>query len=254
MPILEVVLYAFLGGVLPALVWLFFLLKEDATCPEPRALILLAFFAGMLAVPVVLPLEQLAKTWLNAEIALGPGAFWGLFSGDPTHQLPIVIAWATIEETIKYGLAGLLILWRRQVDEPIDLIIYMIAVALGFAALENTLFLLAPLANGSFATAIAGNHLRFVGASLLHVIASGALGYFLALAFRKSIPIRAAYASIGLILAIALHAIFNFLIIKETASSTLLAFFLVWSGVVVGFGLFEVLRYSRYKRLPKNTC
>lgn len=248
----DIALYAFLGGILPAFVWLFFLLKEDERCPEPRTLIMLAFLAGMLAVPIVLPLEHMAKATLPTIHALTP--LFDRFALDSTIELPVVFAWAAIEEVVKYGLAALLILWRRQVDEPIDLIIYMICAALGFSALENALFLIAPLATGDIANTLVSNNLRFVGATLLHVIASATVGFALALSFRKALPVRLLAAASGLILAITLHAIFNFLIIRETASHTLLAFFLVWAGAVVGFGLFEILRYSRYKRLPTNTC
>ncbi|HEX2792385.1 MAG TPA: PrsW family glutamic-type intramembrane protease [Candidatus Paceibacterota bacterium] len=252
MPTAEIAIYAFLGGVLPALVWLYFLLKEDSRCPEPRPLIILALMTGMLAVPLVLPLEHMARAFLPS---LFPGiSLFDRFALDPTFQLPIVLAWAVIEETVKYALAALFILWRQQVDEPVDLVIYMLSVALGFAALENTLFLIVPLTEGDIVGSLLSNNLRFIGATLLHVIASSAIGFSLAFAFRKPLIVRAAAASAGLVLAIALHAIFNFLIIKETASHTLLAFFLVWSGIVVFFALFELLRYARYKRLPKNTC
>ena len=50
--------YAFLGGLLPSLIWLYFLLKEDATHPEPKTLIALAFVAGMVGVALALPAEQ----------------------------------------------------------------------------------------------------------------------------------------------------------------------------------------------------
>lgn len=249
---LNVAIYAFLGGILPIFVWLYFLLKEDERCPEPRTLVLLAVFAGMLAVPVVLPLESLARSYLSLFAQTSP--LFDRFSLNQYTDIPIVIAWATIEEVVKYGLAAFLVLWRRQVDENIDLIIYMICVALGFAAVENALFLVSPLADGKIAESLLSNNLRFIGATLLHVIASATVGFALALAFRKRFIVRLMAVIGGLILAIALHAIFNFLIIKETASHTVLAFFLVWSGAVVGFALFEILRYSRYRRLPKNTC
>ena len=58
----QTILFALLGGVLPALLWLWFWLKEDKKRPEPRGLILLAFIAGMLTVPVVLPFEKLADS------------------------------------------------------------------------------------------------------------------------------------------------------------------------------------------------
>lgn len=252
MPTPEIALYAFLGGILPVFIWLHFLLKEDARCPEPRPLIFLALMAGMLAVPIVLPLEHISQALL--PVFFPNGGLLDRFALDLSYQLPVVIAWATIEETVKYALAAIVILWRPQVDEPEDLVIYMLCVALGFAALENALFLIAPLTQGDIIGSLLSNNLRFMGATLLHVIASSAIGFALAFAFGKPRHVRALFATIGLILAIALHAIFNFLIILETASHTLLAFFLVWSGVVVWFALFEILRYARYKRLPKNTC
>lgn len=252
MPTLEIVLYAFLGGILPALVWLFFLLKEDARCPEPRALILFAMFAGMLAVPIVVPLEHYVKAIMPTLTAV-PTLF-DRFALDLAIEMPVIIAWAAIEETVKFILAAILILWRRQVDEPIDLIIYMICVALGFSALENALFLIAPLANGDVMQTVLANNLRFIGATLLHVIASSTVGFAMALTYTKRKHIFWGAAFAGLILAIALHALFNFLIIRETASHTVLAFLLVWVGAVVGFALFEILRYARYNRLPTNTC
>jgi len=227
--------YAFLGGILPALIWLHFLLKEDERCPEPRTLITIAFIAGMFAVPVVLPLETLAVSLLP-------------------EGLLVVLAWATIEETIKFALAAIFVLWRREVNESIDLVIYMLTVALGFAALENVLFLLEPFGAGQFLAGLATDNLRFVGSTLLHVIASSVIGF--ALAFTYALPrmFRAIAALTGLILAIALHALFNFFIIYGGGSHTLLAFFIVWTGAIVFFALFEVLKYFRYRHAAKNVC
>jgi membrane protein YdbS with pleckstrin-like domain len=66
--------------------------------------------------------------------------------------------------------------------------------------------------------------------------------------------LRALAATVGLILAIALHAAFNFFILEQNGLHTLSAFFLVWTGAVVFFALFEILKYFRYRRLPANTC
>jgi len=130
----------------------------------------------------------------------------------------------------------------------------MLTVALGFAALENMLFLIAPFSGGNILEGFLTGNLRFVGSTLLHIVASSVIGFALAFSFRKARWVRTLYATGGLILAIALHALFNFLIIDGNGSSTLFAFFLVWSGAVVFFALFELLKYLRYHRLPKNTC
>lgn len=226
--------YAFLGGLLPSFIWLYFLLKEDATHPEPKALIALAFVAGIIAVPLALPLEQYTQAHLNGN-------------------LPVFTAWALIEELLKYAMAAIFILWRRAVDETPDYVIYMITIALGFAAAENMLFLLAPLADGNVTSSIFTGDLRFLGSTLLHVVASGAIGFALAFSARQSPPVRAAAGAFGLILAVVLHAAFNALIIREGAGSALTAFFLVWIVAVIFFATFEVLKYFQYRsRIPTN--
>jgi len=225
--------YAFFGGLAPSLVWLYFLLKEDSRCPEPKRLIALAFIAGMCAVPLALPLE------IYAQSSLG---------GTP------VLAWAIIEEVLKYLMAALFILWRSSVDEPPDYVIYMMTVALGFAAAENMLFLFAPLSAGQFALGLFTGDQRFVGATLLHVTASSLVGFSLALSSAARPLQRILAVTVGLILAIALHTVFNTIIMHNKSASTLDAFFLVWVAVVVTFAALEVLKYFRYRNLPPNTC
>ncbi|MBI3572433.1 PrsW family intramembrane metalloprotease [Candidatus Kaiserbacteria bacterium] len=232
---LETLGYAFLGGLLPSLIWLYFLLKEDARCPEPRRLVALAFVAGMAAVPVVLPLEQ----WI---------------SGAHLANTSVLIGWATIEETMKYIAAALFILWQRSVDESPDYVIYMLTVALGFAAAENMLFLLAPLSTGHLVAGLVTDNLRFVGSTLLHVLASAAIGFSLAFSLRLGPATRAFVAAGGLILAIVLHTAFNALIIRSSGATTLTAFFLIWSVAVIFFAVFEILKYIQYRNVPANVC
>lgn len=244
---------AVLVGVGPALVWLFFLLREDARCPEPRTLVFIAFMGGMLAVPIVIPFESLAYSYATthfAECALNSGC------------LPILTMWATIEETTKYAMVAILILWRKDVDQPMDIVLYFITVALGFAALENTLFLLSRFADGQVlgpSGALALGNLRFIGSTLLHVVASSSIGFALAFSYKRvttvaGYALRASAAVLGLILAITLHTLFNFFIISPNGSETIVAFFAVWTGAVVFFALIEVLKYYRFRNLPANTC
>jgi RsiW-degrading membrane proteinase PrsW (M82 family) len=240
---------AVLFGVVPPLIWLYFLLREDARCPEPRALIFIAFLAGMLAVPLVIPFESYFLNYFE-----GNNLICQMTGGS---CVPVILAWAVIEETMKYGAAAILILWRRDVDESLDFVIYMLTVALGFAALENTLFLVTPFAQGNILSsggAFALDNLRFMGSTLLHVISSSAIGFALAFSYHQPRWVRIIASAGGLILAVALHTTFNFFIINQTGTAVIDAFFVVWTGVVIFFALFEVLKYLRYKNLPTNTC
>jgi RsiW-degrading membrane proteinase PrsW (M82 family) len=223
---------ALLAGLIPALFWLWFWLREDTARPEPKVLIASAFIAGMLIVPLVIPLQQFAME---------------RFSGQN-----LMVAWVIIEEILKYSAALIVVLWNRAVDEPIDAIIYMITIALGFSALENALFVFNPLQSGDFASSFVSNNFRFLGATLLHVLASGTVGVSMALAYyrRRSIKILAATA--GLCIAIVLHALFNFFIMGASGETVLGVFMFVWMGIIVLFLCFErVKQLEKQHRRPK---
>ena len=223
-------LIAFLGGLIPALLWLWFWHREDRKHPEPTGLVVLAFITGMVTVPIVVPFEKLvAHSFVGATGA-------------------IIVLWAVIEEAFKFVAARISILGRAAVDEPVDEMVYMITVALGFAALENTLFMLGPIGNGDIITSFITGNFRFIGATLLHTLASATVGIFLALGFYKPSLVRRLYAALGLILAIALHAVFNFFIMKSTGGKVLYVFLFVWLGIIVLLAVFEKVKRMRSPR------
>lgn len=213
---------AFLGGFIPALFWLWFWLREDKARPEPRALIASAFIAGMAVVAVVLPLQRYALGQFN----------------DTT----LVFTWVVIEEILKYAAALIVVLWHKTVDEPIDVIIYMITIALGFSALENALFMWSPFMDGQYIESILTGHFRFLGATLLHVLASGTVGAAMALAFYKSKLARIIWSTLGLCVAIVLHTLFNFFIMDANGETILTVFLFVWMGVIILFLVFEKVK------------
>lgn len=220
---------AFLVALIPMIFWLWFWLREDKKNPEPLILVIITFIAGLAVVPVVLPLQKLAMD---------------IYSG-----ANVVLVWVIIEEVLKYTAALIVILWNKAVDEPIDYIIYMIAVALGFAALENTLFILSPLSLGDYLSATITGSFRFLGATLLHVLSSATVGVFLAFAYYKSDTLKLIYSSIGLFIAILLHALFNFFIIDASGGGILIIFLFVWMGIIVLFLLFEKIKLLETSKL-----
>ena len=88
--------------------------------------------------------------------------------------------------------------------------IYVIPSSLEFAAIENILVMLNLIPNGA-GTALNTLALRFIGATLLHALASGLIGYFLAMSWffqehKKKLIV------FGLAIATLFHAAFNMLI------------------------------------------
>ncbi len=241
-------LYAFLGGLLPALLWLWFFLKEDKKHPEPRWLILAAFLSGMLAVLISLPAEMLAKCVSSGiwPTHIFPHFFSTLgYCKDIPNVEPIFL-WAAIEELAKYFVVLVVILWRKAVDEPIDAMIYLLTAALGFSALETGLFLMEPFGHGEIVKGIITGNLRFMGASLIHTLSSSIVGFSIAISFYKKYWVQFISLCTGLILAIVLHAMFNHNIIVENGDRTTLVFFSVWLGII---GL--LLLFERAKRITR---
>lgn len=220
--------FSLIGGVLPALLWLWFWLKEDRLHPEPRALLTLAFFSGMLVVIPAIPLERF------------------IWNGTANMAL-VIVGWAVIEEVFKYAASYFSALRKRDNDEPIDSLIYLITTALGFAALENTFFLVGALKGSDIAHGIDLGVLRFVGATLLHVVASGTLGFFLALGFYKRRFIKRIDWIAGLFAAIALHSLFNLYILKGGGDGgyTFSVFAFVWLAIILLLIGFEKVKQIR---------
>lgn len=198
---MQYVLYISLA-ILPSIIWLVWYLRKDKH-PEPRAMILKVFIWGMLiAFPAVL-FENVAIGILNS--ASLPNII---------HMfLLYFVGVAITEEVLKYLVVHFRVIKRTfQLDEPIDAMIYMIIAAAGFAAIEN-IFLLTPLFDRDFGSALSITFSRFLGATFLHVLASAIIGYYLALSLfnpKKKFPLLIH----GFTLAILLHGFYNILVIQ----------------------------------------
>ncbi|HAO64617.1 TPA: hypothetical protein DCQ44_01395 [Candidatus Taylorbacteria bacterium] len=233
MNVFQTVVYAFFAGLLPALVWLWFWLHEDRLHPEPRSTLAFTFTTGMAMIFLAIPIE----------------AFFAQAAPTPMWRF---LAWAAVEEVLKFTAAYLAAIHTRFFDEPLDAVIYMMCAALGFAALENTLFILnsaataLPSADSGLLSTIFLTNLRFIGANLLHVIASSVVGVALALSFKKSRQEKIVWLVGGLILATVLHTMFNLLIIDSSSAGIFLVFLMVWLIMIGLILMFEKIKKMQF--------
>ncbi len=217
------ILYAILGGAMPAVLWLWFWLREeDPERSAPRGVIILSFILGSIMVMLAISLEKFSLNFVNGS----------------TEK---IIVWASIEELLKLMGVAFILFGSNIVKKPIDYPMYFIACALGFAALENILYLLHPLyVSGTLVGILTGN-LRFLGSTLLHAIASGMIGSALGLSFFIK-QYRSIYLIVGILCAIVLHSVFNFFIMKGSGENFLGVFGSLWVVTIINILIFEKLK------------
>ncbi len=215
---------AIMGGLIPALAWLLFWMRsEERTDREPIGLILMVFIIGMLSVLVAIPLEHAVLPYISSV-------------GGTT------IAWAAIEEIIKYAAVMIVIKNSVYVDDPIDWPMYLIAGALGFAGLENILFLMNPdIVSDTSVRWLTGN-LRYLGSTLLHAVSTGIIGIGVGLSYYQNWKNKGMYLFGGIIAAIALHGMFNLFIMNAGDREFFRIFGFLWVISIISILLLEKLR------------
>jgi len=218
-------------GLAPSLVWLFYYLKKDPR-PEPRYMISRVFLLGITLAPIAVIAQ-----WVFREAVL---------TFKPEYQIltsvPFFLWAAFIEETVKFLPVKFAVLHNPEFDEPVDAMIYMIAAALGFAAIENILVLFQAIPDGASATLQIWS-LRFIGATLLHAVSSALVGYFLALSWfynRHSQKL----VFIGIAIATLFHFAFNYVILKggERPTSFLYSTVLLIAAAIIISFLFAKIK------------
>jgi len=227
-------------GFLPSLIWLGFYLHKDEH-PECKRMILKIFLYGMIAtIPAALLelgiFDQVSKLPLSEKSILIIYLFLGV---------------ALIEEVIKYLIFREKVLDDPEFDEPVDVMIYMIIAALGFAAMENIIIL---FNYGEFSSDIVFKILllRFVGATFLHALASGTIGYFIARSLYQANQ-KKRLILIGLVISIALHGLYNFSIIQAEGSLKfeIPTAILIILAIVVSWGFNDLRKLKSVSMIAK---
>jgi RsiW-degrading membrane proteinase PrsW (M82 family) len=216
-------------GIAPSIIWLLIFLRKDSH-PESNRMILKIFFYGALAtIPAALIEVGIAKLPLGLILYY----FLGV---------------ALVEEVFKYLVVKKKVVENPEFDEPVDAMLYMIIAALGFAAAENILnmfFLSQP--QYLLETFLVGG-IRFVGATFLHALSAGLVGYYLALSFFYTKK-RLKLITKGLLIAILLHGLYNLSIIKIEGDEK----FIIPIIILISLAVFISFGFQKVKKL-KSIC
>ena len=206
-------------AVAPCAFWLWLIYKGDKYQPEPKLQIVKAFLLGAaVAIPVSIIETILYPGSTNMKLSISTAAY-----------IAFGVAGVT-EEVAKFLVLRTGVYNSRYFDEPSDGLIYSAAVALGFASLENVVYIL------SYGWQVI--LLRGMFSNLAHVVFSALWGYPLAL---SKLGIKSkTWVWLGMAGAIAAHGLFDFLFLTQTVFTWLvIPFFL---AMVVVFIL--MLRHS----------
>ncbi|MCG8572079.1 MAG: PrsW family glutamic-type intramembrane protease [Spirochaetes bacterium] len=182
-------------AVVPALFLLWYFYRQDRAKPEPKGLITLVFFMGIVSVIPVIILE------------LGLTLFGQGFTQYPLfyHFFHAFIVAGFSEEFFKMVTVRIFAYHKKAFDEVMDGIVYTIVASLGFACFENIMY----VAEGGMSVAI----LRAFSSVPLHAFCSGIMGYYFGKAkFCETPEQRRAMFQKGLMIGIFIHGLYNFLL------------------------------------------
>jgi RsiW-degrading membrane proteinase PrsW (M82 family) len=213
-------------GFAPALFWLWYFYIKDRYAPEPRSWILRIFVLGMLSTIPIALIEA------------------GIGSLVPSEFFTAVVVAPVVEECGKFLVVYWFVFRRPVFDEPIDGIVYAVTAALGFAALENFVYLFAAYSE-TLALPLELSVLRALLSVPGHALMSSMWGYSLGQSLVTPHPLVRRLIWHGLALAILLHAAFNLLVGAGVVGAAVLILVLVplmW--VLVTRRITETLRES----------
>ena len=125
----------------------------------------------------------------------------------------------------------------------------MVIAALGFAASENILILFSLGPEFLFGETLSVTAFRFLGATFLHALSSGLLGYFLALSFFE-MKNQGKFFILGIAIASLLHGFYNFAILELEGILAFLIPLLILIGLA-GFLAFSLRRLKKIKSICK---
>ena len=217
----------FLAAVIPAIVLVIYIYAKDDR-PEPIGQLVKAFLLGALSAPLSLCISK-------------PLAMLGYYSNDAVgliESFRVAFFGAALPEEV----AKMIVLWlflrrNRHFDEYFDGLVYAACVGMGFAALENVLYLF----DGGEEWQMVGR-MRALMAVPGHFLFAMLMGYYYSLAhFSNSASFRSRYFVLALVAPIIAHCIYDTLAFMSSG----------YFGIVFFCGV-VVLLVKLWRRFSRN--
>lgn len=179
------------AGVAPGLALLSYFYLRDKYDTEPIIMVFRIFIFGAILVFPIMFIQYI----LNVEGIVKPGILQAFF------------ATSLLEEFFKWFILYYTVFQHMEFDEPYDGIVYGSAVSLGFATVENILYL---LANGvEFA----------IGRALLpvssHALFGVIMGFYLGKGKFSKLELRRKWIFLALFIPFCLHGIYDYILMSQ---------------------------------------
>jgi len=183
-----------LASLAPVFIILFYIYFRDKYEKEPLGMLIKALLLGIVIVIPVIIVERILMSQMPQSNKVVEAAY---------HAF--VVAGIT-EELFKF-LALYLLIWKNpNFNEKFDGIVYAVFVSLGFAGVENVLYVM----DGGMQTALT----RAITAVPAHAIFGITMGYYLGIAHMYR-ELKGKYLTRALLVPILLHGIYDFILMVE---------------------------------------
>jgi protease PrsW len=222
----------FLLAIAPSLAIALLFYLRDKYDHEPLNLLVKTFALGAMTIVPVGILESAFLKELGINIFEENGFVMTLF-----YMLFLV---AAIEELAKYSVVRFYAWDKKAFNEPYDGIMYALMASLGFATVENLLYV--------FQNGATVGWLRAFFTVPMHALTAVIMGYYIGLAKYPKDPYRHRHLLKGIAIAIVFHGLFNTFIVSEWWVLAAVA------PLMVGYAWYVALRASKLhaKNSPHN--
>lgn len=215
-------------SIAPGIAISLYIIFKDSFNREPRRHLLVCFLLGVLSTVLAAVIEAAAMALTDASM---PESLL-------RTAVEAFLCVALVEEWAKYAMVKAYAYRKPEFDEPFDGIVYSVMVAMGFATLENILYVM----QHGMGTAI----MRMFLSVPAHACFGIVMGYYLGLArFQAEAGGERRNIRLGLLLATLFHGFFDFFLflqdkafVPEQVSNLLL-----FGGAIASY--IVAIRFSR---------